>query len=90
MYRVALERMLGFRLRGAELDLDPCIPRAWPGFEIRYRHPFTSYDIQVENPSGVSRGVVHLELDGKALPDGAASIPLADDGAPHRVRVVLG
>ncbi len=90
MYRVALERMLGFRLRGAALDLDPCIPRAWPGFEIRYRHRSTSYDIQVENPNGVSRGVVHLELDGKALPDGAASIPLADDGVPHRVRVVLG
>ena len=38
----------------------------------------------------MSRGVAHVELDGEALPDGAAAIPLVDDGATHRVRVVLG
>ena len=90
MHRVGLERILGFRLQGSRLHLDPCVPRAWPGFQILYRHRSASYDIRVENPHGVSRGVVHLELDGKALPDGTASIPLADDAATHRVRVVLG
>ena len=30
----ALEWILGFRLRGAVLPIDPCIPRAWPRFEI--------------------------------------------------------
>ena len=90
MHRVGLERILGFRLRGAALHLDPCVPRAWPGFQIVYRHRSASYDIEVENPNGVSRGVAHLELDGKALPEGTASIPLADDGARHQVRVVLG
>jgi hypothetical protein len=38
----------------------------------------------------VSRGVAQIELDGEALPAGDAAIPLADDGATHRVRVVLG
>jgi cyclic beta-1,2-glucan synthetase len=97
MHRVGLEGILGFRLRGTELHLDPCVPRAWPGFEIRFRYHSASYDIKCENPRGVSRGVVHLELDGKDLevdgkaqPVGTVSIPLADDGALHRVRVVLG
>ncbi len=90
MHRVGLERILGFRLRGTELELDPCVPRAWPGFELHFRYHSASYDIDVENPRGVSRGVAHLELDGKALPPGTTSIPLADDGAAHRVRVVLG
>lgn len=90
MHRVGLERILGFRLRGTELLLDPCIPRAWPGFEIQFRYHSASYDIDVENPRGVSRGVIHLELDGKTLPAGTGSILLADDGAAHRVRVVLG
>jgi cyclic beta-1,2-glucan synthetase len=90
MHRVGLERLLGFRLQGALLHLDPCVPRTWPGFQILYRHRTASYDIRVENPHGVSRGVAHLEFDGKELPDGTASIPLADDGAAHRVRVVLG
>ncbi len=90
MYRVALERILGFQVRGAALHIDPCVPRAWPGFQISFRHSSASYDIQVENPRGVSRGVVELELDGKALPAGTVAIPLADDGVRHRVRVVLG
>ncbi len=36
MYRVALEWLLGFRLQGNNLVLDPCIPRGWPGFEITF------------------------------------------------------
>ncbi len=40
MYRAGLEWILGFRLQGAALLLDPCIPRAWPGFEIVVPIPF--------------------------------------------------
>jgi cyclic beta-1,2-glucan synthetase len=43
----------------------------------------------VENPMGVSRGVALLELDGREL-TGGIEIGLADDGAAHEVRVVLG
>ena len=38
MYRAGLEWILGFRLRGAALHIDPCIPRAWRGFEIAFRY----------------------------------------------------
>jgi hypothetical protein len=34
--------------------------------------------------------VASSELDGQALTGGGATIPLADDGATHRIRVVLG
>ncbi len=90
MYRAGLEWVLGFRLRGATLVLDPCVPRAWPGFEIIFRYRSARYDIAVANPHGGSRGVAHAELDGTALPGNPARIPLADDGATHRVRVILG
>ena len=33
MYRAGIEWILGLRLRGTMMHLDPCIPRAWPGFE---------------------------------------------------------
>ena len=90
MYQAGLEWILGFRLRGTTLLLDPCIPRAWPGYEIDFRYHSARYEIVVENPQGVSRGVASSELDGQALTGGGAAIPLADDGATHRVRVVLG
>jgi cyclic beta-1,2-glucan synthetase len=90
LYRAGLEAILGFRLQGEFLLLDPCIPKAWPGFEIVYQHRSARYEIAVENPRGVSRGVASATLDGKALPEGAARVPLADDGAVHKVRVVLG
>jgi len=90
MYQAGVEWILGFRLRGTTLLLDPCIPRAWPGYEIHFRYHSARYDIVVENPQGVSRGVASSELDGQALTGGGAAIPLADDGATHQVRVVLG
>lgn len=43
----------------------------------------------MNNPSGVSRGVTSVSLDGKMLAVGP-NIPIADDGATHQVLVVLG
>ena len=90
MYQAGVEWILGFHLRGTTLLLDPCIPRAWPSYEIDFRYHSARYEIVVENPHGVSRGVASAELDGQLLPSGGAAIPLADDGITHHVRVVLG
>jgi cyclic beta-1,2-glucan synthetase len=89
LYRSGVEWILGFRVRGTTLSIDPCIPKTWPGYSISFRYHSSIYEIKVENPSGVSRGVASAEVDGKPLP-GPANIPLIDDGAVHRVRVVLG
>jgi hypothetical protein len=44
----------------------------------------------VENPHGINSGIARAELDGVALPENQAQIPLTDDGATHSVRIVLG
>jgi cyclic beta-1,2-glucan synthetase len=90
MYRAGLEWLLGFRLRGAILYLDPCIPRAWRRFEITFRYHASRYEITVENPSGVTRGISRVEVDGAPLAPGASSLSLIDDGTTRRVRVLLG
>jgi cyclic beta-1,2-glucan synthetase len=89
MYRAGLESILGFRLRGTRLVVDPCFPRAWPGFEMVFRYGSARYDLVVENPRGASRGVSSVEVDGVSL-NGEHGIMLADDGKAHRVRIVLG
>ena len=90
LYRAGLEWILGFRVRGETLLIDPCVPRAWRRFDIVYRYRSARYEIAVENPAGVSRGVVRVELDGAVLARNPARIPLVDDGATHAVRVILG
>jgi cyclic beta-1,2-glucan synthetase len=90
MYRAGIEWILGFRLRGAVLHFDPSVPRAWRSFEITFRYHSSRYEILVENPQGVARGVLSVELDGMALSSGGMQIQLNDDGATHHVRVVLG
>ena len=90
MQRAGVESILGLRLEDDVLHLNPCIPKAWPGFEMTLRHRTARYDIRVENPRGVSRGIVHAELNGVVLTGDQTWVPLTDDGATHRVRFVLG
>ena len=89
LYRAGLESILGFQKEGLALRIDPCIPRAWDGFRLTYRHGSTLYRIVVDNPKKVCRGVARVSLDGTPLAAGAL-VPLSDDGSEHRVDVVLG
>ncbi|HEV2763399.1 MAG TPA: hypothetical protein VGV38_10525, partial [Pyrinomonadaceae bacterium] len=89
MYRAGLEYMLGFQLRaGNRLLINPCVPRGWRDFELTYRYGSAIYEIKVENPFGVSRGVASVELDGQ--PHEGPDIQLRDDHVRHTVRVRLG
>ena len=88
MYRVGIEAILGICLRAGALHIDPCIPREWPGFEAVFAPEGARYRITVENPKGVNRGVVRLEVDGKDVT--GHDIPVQHDGVEHAVRVVLG
>jgi cyclic beta-1,2-glucan synthetase len=90
MYRAGIESILGLSRQGAFLLLDPCIPKHWPGFELAYRHGATRYDIAVENPHGVCRGIASAELDGVPHQGTPLRVALADDGNPHTLHVVLG
>jgi cyclic beta-1,2-glucan synthetase len=88
LYRVGVEAILGFRLRGTRLELDPCVPPDWPGYEITYRHRSATYHIVVENSGGYGRGVRSVSVDGRMVPEGA--VKLEDDGRQHKVRIALG
>ena len=90
MYRAGVEWILGLRLRGTKLHLDPCIPDGWRNFGVTLRYHSSHYEIGVENPNQLMRGISFVELDGVRLATGTGYVQLADDGATHHVRVVLG
>jgi len=92
--RLALSRRGGvdsglLRLRGTSSSIDPCIPRSWPRYSVGFRYHSIQSQIEVENPSGVLRGIAQVAMDGKPVPN-LPSLPLVDDGANHPVRVALG
>ena len=90
LQRAGVESLLGLRLRGATLCIDPCIPKAWPRFEATLKYRTSRYEILVENPNGVSRGVVSARVDGVEIAERPLRIALTDDGGRHRVDVRLG
>ncbi len=90
MQRAGVESILGLRIRGAFLHLDPCIPKAWATFEMTVRRQSAQYEIVIDNPARVSRGVRFAEIDGVEILERPLRLRLVDDGAVHRVRVTLG
>jgi cyclic beta-1,2-glucan synthetase len=88
MYRAWVEEVLGMKLCGNSMRIEPVIPRTWPGFSISYRHGDAWYDIQVTNPQGVEHGVATVELDGQLVADGR--IPLERNAVKHQVMVRMG
>jgi cyclic beta-1,2-glucan synthetase len=88
MYRAWIEEVLGLRVRGEILTVDPVVPADWDRFTVRYRRGEAIYEIAVENPDGVERGVVAVELDGRPLD--VPEIPLESGAIKHRVTVRMG
>ena len=88
MYRTGIESILGLRVQGNGLRIEPCIPQNWPGYEISYRYKSTRYWIKVKNVNRKGHTVTACELDGHSLPPDLL-IPLQDDGAEHNITVVL-
>ena len=90
MYRAGVEHMLGLRIEGAFLCLNPCIPKDWLSYEMILKRQTTNYEIVVENPDAVETGIAHAECDGLVLSERPLRLPLEDDGKIHRVKVTLG
>jgi cellobiose phosphorylase len=70
------------------LSVDPCIPKGWKGFKVTRKYRGATYNINVTNPNGVSKGVKSITLNGKAV-DGNV-LPILDAGSEAQVEVVMG
>ncbi len=80
--------ILGIKPDYTGLKVDPCIPKAWDGYKVMREFKGTKYDISVENPNHVSKGVASLVVDGNAVEGNI--IPDFKDGGVHTVVVTLG
>ena len=87
-HHTALQWILGVRPEIDGLRIDPCIPRAWPGFTMTRVFRGRTVKITVKNPNGVCRGVRSLVIDGKPVEGALAPLDRIRDGS--RIVATLG
>ena len=66
----------------------PCIPSWLGNFSIHRTFRNAEYDIQVENPGRVEKGIVSMTVDGKAVE--GCIIPFEEGKKHYDVKVVMG
>ncbi|GHV15914.1 N,N'-diacetylchitobiose phosphorylase [Spirochaetia bacterium] len=89
-YFAATRYILGIQPDFDRLVIDPCVPADWQGFTVRRVWRDAVYEIDVRNSGGVSKGVKELTLNGAAIANPAAGIPVQPKGSVNRVQAVMG
>ena len=87
-YQAVTQYILGVRAGYDGLVVDPCIPAEWDGFALERRYRGAMYNIKVNNPLHVCKGVTRLRVDGQELAGNI--IPLMKGDSTHEVEVWLG
>jgi len=86
-YHAATHWILGIRPGFAGLTIDPCIPADWKEFEVTRQWRGATYQIRVNNPGGVQKGVKSTSLNGKSI---EGPVPLQKAGTVNSVVVEMG
>ncbi|MBA3815306.1 MAG: protein ndvB [Parachlamydiaceae bacterium] len=87
MYRIWIEEIFGFKLRGNLLSLHPVLPPNWEHATILYTFKETSYTILIENPNHLKNGNLEIKLDENILEKN--EILLVDDRKDHTIIVTI-
>ena len=87
-YTAATKFILGLKPAYRGLTLDPCIPKAWDGYQVTRLFRGAKYRISVKNPNHVSRGVRELKVNGQKVE--GQLLPLAARGSEVSIEVTLG
>ena len=70
------------------LSIDPCVPKDFGDFELTRKFREGTYNIKVQNPDNVEKGVKSITVDGKAI-DGCV-IPYVKGKETYDVVVTMG
>jgi N,N'-diacetylchitobiose phosphorylase len=86
-YTAVTRWILGVRLTFEGLVVDPCVPADWKHFEVKREWRGAAYNIKVENPNGVQKGVKSVTLNGKPV---TMPIPPQKPGSVNEIVVTMG
>lgn len=86
-YRAIVEYILGFKIRNNFMEFEPCIPKYWKEFEIKYKYKTSSYLIKIKNKGRKNTGVTRVTLDGIEIEN--KKVFLEDNGKFHNIEIFL-
>ncbi len=86
-YYTITQYILGIQPHYKGLLVDPCIPKDWKSYKVVRKFRGATYNIKVENPNGVCKGVASIKIAGKHY-DGNI-VPIMPEGS-YEVVVLLG
>ena len=80
--------ILGIQPQFDGLAIDPCIPKEFSGFQVKRHFRGADYEIDVQNPEHVEKGIRSLIVDGKEI-EGHV-IPFDPEKKEYRVTAIMG
>ena len=86
-YKVGTQNILGLKIENNYLKIEPCIPREWKEYTMRYRYNGSIYNIKVKNPNGKNTGVERFIVDGKEIEE--KQIHLETNSGIREIEVIM-
>jgi cellobiose phosphorylase len=80
--------ILGVKPHYDGLEINPCIPKSWKKLKITRKFRGTTYNIEIDNSTGVNCGVKELLVNGKTT--GGNIIPVQKSEKAIEIKVKLG
>jgi cellobiose phosphorylase len=87
-YYAITQHILGIRPDYDGLIIDPCIPASWKTLRISRRFRGKLFNITINNPNGVEKGIASITLNGKQLDTSRIPVELAKN--VNEVIVTMG
>ena len=85
-YLAGIQYILGLKVHYNTMSIQPCIPKEWEEFSIKYKFGESIYNIKVKNPNRQNTGVKKVILDGKEIEN---KIPLDSSGKIFNIEVYM-
>ncbi|MCD7765036.1 MAG: glycosyl transferase, partial [Lachnospiraceae bacterium] len=82
------QAILGIQPQFDGLGIDPCVPEGFGDFTITRSFRGATYDIHVENPDNVQKGIAKLVVDGKEISGNV--VPFEEGKTHYEVTAVMG
>ena len=85
-YLAGVQYILGMNIYHNSMSFNPCIPKFWDGFEIKYKFGNSIYNINVKNPEGKNTGVSKVFVNGVEHEN---KIILNGSGKVYNVEIII-